>query len=48
MFDCAINFNKYIGNWDTSKVTDMRGMFCGAKEFNKDIGSWDISNVTYK
>ena len=29
-----------------SHVTDMKGMFTGAKWFNQDIATWDVSNVT--
>ncbi|NAS14464.1 BspA family leucine-rich repeat surface protein, partial [Poritiphilus flavus] len=36
------NFN----NWNTSKVTDMDGMFKGASGFAKNIGSWNVSGVT--
>jgi len=31
--------------WDTSCVTDMSSLFCGATEFNEDISGWDVSNV---
>ena len=40
------NFNPNIGNWDTSNVTNMSGMFVNASSFDQDIGSWDTSNVT--
>ena len=29
-----------------SHVTDMKGVFRGAKWFNQDISNWDVSNVT--
>ena len=35
-----------IENWNVSKVTNMSGMFYGAKNFNQNIGGWDVSNVT--
>ena len=38
-------FNKNIGGWDVSKVTDMSYMFYHSK-FNQDISNWDTSNVT--
>ena len=35
-----------IEYWNTSEVTDMRGMFIYATYFNEDIGGWDTSIVT--
>ena len=35
-----------IETWDTSKVTNMSGMFQGAESFNQPIGNWNVSNVT--
>ena len=35
-----------IGNWNTSKVTDMSKLFMNRSGFNEDIGEWDTSNVT--
>ena len=46
-----------INDWDTSLITDMSGLFCGAhcdcgdycslyKQFNEDIGNWNTSKVT--
>ena len=48
LVDESISISKYghIGNWDTSKVTDMSKMLSYTKEFNQDIGEWDTSNVT--
>lgn len=34
-----------IEDWDTSKVTDMCGMFFNCKEFNADIGAWNVRKV---
>jgi surface protein len=46
MFWEAINFNSDISHWDTSKVTNMGGMFDFASNFNSDISHWDTSKVT--
>ncbi|BFP42072.1 hypothetical protein FGF1_29170 [Flavobacteriaceae bacterium GF1] len=32
--------------WNTSKVTNMAGLFASASLFNQDIGSWNVANVT--
>jgi surface protein len=46
MFFGASKFNRPIGNWDVSKVTNMPFMFCDASKFNHPIGNWDVSKVT--
>jgi surface protein len=35
-----------LNEWDTSNVTNMRGVFRGATLFNSYIGSWNTSKVT--
>ncbi|WP_282122121.1 BspA family leucine-rich repeat surface protein [Algibacter mikhailovii] len=35
----------HISNWDTSKVTNMSGLFEGKFLFNDDISNWDVSSV---
>jgi len=42
----SCKFNRYIGSWDTQRVTNMGGMFSRNTAFNQDIGSWNTSNVT--
>ncbi|GLH57625.1 BspA family leucine-rich repeat surface protein [Helicobacter ailurogastricus] len=34
-----------LENWDTSHVTNMRGMFYNAINFNHKISQWDVSKV---
>jgi surface protein len=58
MFQWANTFNQTIGNWNTTKVTDMYSMFLKADAFNQDINTkevnvngatyvaWDTSSVT--
>ncbi len=41
-----VRFNSNIGDWDTSRVTNMEWMFYEQKEFNQDIGNWNTENVT--
>ena len=43
LFYNSKNF-KYIGNWDTSNVVNMQGMFSNST-FNGDISDWNVSNV---
>jgi surface protein len=35
-----------INSWNTSAVTDMSGMFRGARVFNQNIGLWNTAAVT--
>ena len=41
----AIQKYGHICTWNTSSVTDMKGLFRDAKDFNDPIGSWDVSCV---
>ncbi|WP_312394859.1 BspA family leucine-rich repeat surface protein [Chryseobacterium sp.] len=38
--------NNSFSNWDTSNVTNMKGMFSRAKLFNQPIGNWNTAKVT--
>jgi surface protein len=40
MFSGAASFNQPIGNWDISKVKDMKGMFDIANSFKQDLSHW--------
>ena len=41
----STSFNRDIGDWDVSAVTDMSSMFADDNDFNQDIGDWDTSAV---
>jgi len=45
LFKKRSSLNGDIRGWDTSKITNMEGMFHGAKEFNQEL-KWDTSSVT--
>jgi surface protein len=42
----SCKFNRYIGSWDTQRVTNMISMFRFNTAFNQDIGSWNILKVS--
>ena len=45
----GFSLSEFCGNiskWNTSNVTDMSYMFCGAENFNGTLNNWDTSNVT--
>ena len=49
LFICHEDFNQPIGNWDTSNVTNMTGLFyseCQGSQFNQDISQWNVDSVT--
>jgi surface protein len=35
-----------IGEWDTSGITSMNGMFYGCTQINFNIGTWNVASVT--
>ena len=43
-FSCK--FNRYIGSWNTERVTNMSSMFANNTAFNQNIGAWNTSAVT--
>ena len=42
----SCKFNRYIGSWNTERVTNMGSMFNNNTAFNQNIGSWNVSGVT--
>ena len=39
-------FNQSINSWDTSRITNMTGMFHAATSFNQSLNLWNTSSVT--
>ena len=44
--DCYKGPHGHIGEWDVSKIIDMRAMFAYADYFNANIWAWDVSTAT--
>jgi surface protein len=42
----SCKFNRYIGSWITSKISNFNAMFINNTSFNQDISNWDLSNTT--
>lgn len=42
----VLNGPANIGNWNTTSVTNMKGMFQEASAFNQNINNWNTANVT--
>lgn len=54
-YDRKLALKRYgdIKNWDTSKITNMSGLFIinrksliAVDDFNEDISGWNVANVT--
>jgi surface protein len=43
--DCKWRFG-HISDWNTSRVTNMKGTFYSRERFNQDISRWNVSRVT--
>ena len=48
VFDGALRFNKYIGDWETKNATSMGYMFNNAVHFNQDLSKWFESGKLHK
>ena len=44
--DNAYSFDQDLSKWDVSHLTDMGGMFAGARSVNQDLSKWDVFRVT--
>ena len=44
--DAIIKKYGKIRDWNTSEVTNMKGLFQFLHYFNEDISKWDVSSVT--
>nr|DAO66446.1 MAG TPA: protein of unknown function DUF285 [Caudoviricetes sp.] len=46
-----VNYNTIrnikIDQWDTSNVSNMKGVFFGCRKFNCDLSRWNVSNVKF-
>lgn len=42
----TLTFDRPLGNWSVSKVTNMSDMFYGCQGMNQDLSKWDVSKVT--
>ena len=44
-FKHAAKFNQPLAAWNTASVTNMIGLFDGARAFNMPIGQWNVASV---
>ena len=42
--ECLLKYG-HIRFWNTSRITDLRGIFANQINFNEDISQWNVSNV---